>query len=197
MRHRTTLSALTLALAALATSAAPAGSTEAFTYQAQLRQAGELANGTYDLQFTLWNAPVDGAQIGAALEWLGASLTDGMLTVDLDFGPGVFDGADRWLEIAIDGTTLSPRQPIRPAPYALFALNGNEGPVGPEGPQGPAGPDGAPGADGPAGPAGPQGPEGPEGPQGVQGTDGRPGAGRSARHDGTGRSGRPARCSGQ
>src|SRR5205085_5958358 len=54
--------------------------------------------------------------------------SDGLVTVSLDFGSSAFDGSARYLELAVrtagvgSYTTLSPRQPLSPAPYALFAL---------------------------------------------------------------------------
>jgi N-acetylneuraminic acid mutarotase len=54
-------------------------------------------------------------------------VANGLFTVDLDFGPGAFDGNARWLEIRVQGaadpsfTTLAPRTPVRPSPYALLA----------------------------------------------------------------------------
>ena len=123
--------------------------------------------------------------IGAEVSHLALPVVDGRITVDLDFGLGVFDGTDRWIEIDVrcpagsgNYTTLAPRQKVQPAPYALFALAGNEGPEGPQGPEGPEGPTGPQGPTGPAGPQGPQGdpgPQGPQGPQGPTGQDGPPG----------------------
>jgi hypothetical protein len=52
-------------------------------------------------------------------------VTNGLFTVQLDFGAGAFQGDARWLQIAVkcagdaSYTTLSPRQPLTPAPYAL------------------------------------------------------------------------------
>jgi len=202
MRNRSWLSygipvlaavALTLACTA-ATPAAGVGT--AFTYQARLADAGEPYVGTVDLSFRLYDAANVGTQFGVQIDALGLTLTDGLINQDLDFGVGVFDGNERWLEIDVNGTTLAPRQPLMPAPYALFALSGNEGPIGPEGPEGPQGtqgiqgPDGAQGAQGIQGDAGPQGlqgiqgvqgiegplgPIGPDGPQGSQGIQGPPG----------------------
>src|SRR5439155_571146 len=54
-------------------------------------------------------------------------VTNGLFTVTLDFGAGVFTGPARWLEIGArtngngSFTTLSPRQPLTPTPYATFA----------------------------------------------------------------------------
>jgi YD repeat-containing protein len=47
----------------------------------------------------------------------------GLVAVDLDFGADSFNGDERWLEVKVDGVTLTPRQALRAAPYANFALN--------------------------------------------------------------------------
>ncbi|MEM7229365.1 MAG: hypothetical protein AAF432_11190, partial [Planctomycetota bacterium] len=144
----------------------------AFTYQGRLSQAGSAVAEPIDVRVRLFDAPTDGVQVGTELEALLVDVESGVFTVDLDFG-AQFNGSERWLEIDVKlssgGTyeTLSPRQPVLPAPVALFALDGNAGPTGPEGPTGPAGADGA---------TGPEGPEGPQGPQGPAGADGAPGS---------------------
>jgi hypothetical protein len=150
--------------------AAPVGT--AFTYQGVLQNDGEPYTGTVDLVFRLYDDALAGNQVGVDLVAADVTLTNGLLTIDLDFGTDVFTGEARWLEIEADGTVLSPRQPLMPAPYALFALAGNEGPQGPQGPQGPEGPPGPQGPEGPQGPQGPEGPVGPQGPEGPQGPQG-------------------------
>ncbi len=177
---RAILAALVTATLAVVAAAQPVGT--AFTYSGELTQNGSPVNGNADFLFTLYDAPVGGNQIGVTQSLPNRALAGGRFTVDLDFGAGAFVGQGRWLEIAVRAPagsgsyfTLSPRQPISPAPYALFALAGNEGPqgpAGPQGPQGPAGPQGPPGQTGAQGPAGPQGPIGPEGPQGPPGPRG-------------------------
>jgi len=98
-----------------------------FTYQGQLKETGVLANGPYDFQFTLYEAAAGGFPVGSTLTLDDVGVTDGLFTVDLDFGD-VFDGGERWLEIAVRPgdsagayTTLSPRQALTAAPYALHA----------------------------------------------------------------------------
>src|SRR6185295_10616585 len=88
-----------------------------FTYQGLLSSASSSANGIYDLEFSLYDALLDGGQLGTTLtNTLG--LTNGLFTVALDFGP-VFSGQLCWLEIGVRSngsgsafTTLSPRQPL-------------------------------------------------------------------------------------
>ncbi|MCA9278084.1 MAG: hypothetical protein R3B58_08220 [Phycisphaerales bacterium] len=155
---------------------------EMFTYQGELRSSGSTVSGTADFVFRLYNAKFGGAQIGLTLTLVNQTLTDGRFSVDLDFGSGVFGADQRWLEIDVRSpagsggyVTLSPRQPITPAPIALFALDGNQGPQGPAGPQGVSGPQGVPGPQGAQGATGPQGAQGATGPQGLQGIQGPPG----------------------
>lgn len=159
----------------LATPRAEAGALgTVFTYQGRLTQAAVPALGPHDLAFRLYDQGAGGTQHGPTIHYFDfvAFGVGGEFTVDLDFGADIFLGEPRWLEIAVDGSTLTPRQPVRPAPYALFALSGNDGPPGPQGPQGPQGIPGTPGAPGAPGAQGEQGVAGPAGQQGPQGQPG-------------------------
>src|SRR5262245_24236974 len=99
--------------------------TSGFTYQGRLKNGGSPANGQYDLVFKLYDALAAGSQVGSPITITNQTVTEGLFTVQLDFGPSVFWGEARWLEIAarVSGggsfTTLSPRQPLTAAPYAL------------------------------------------------------------------------------
>ena len=173
-----TIVALTIALPLHAQ--APA---QAFTYQGQLKQAGVPVTGPVHLTFRLFDAATGGAQVGTEVTQAAFSAFDseGRFALDLAFGDGAFDGAPRWVEVSVNGTALTPRQRVAPAPVALYALSGNAGPEGPQGPAGPAGPTGpvgpagAAGATGPAGAAGAAGPQGPAGPAGATGATGATG----------------------
>ncbi len=119
---------ITLALLASLHRAAAQGT--AFAYQGQLSVAsGAAANGFYDFAFSLFDSASGGDQIGATLTNLDTGVTNGLFTVTLDFGPGLFTGANLWLDISVrtnGGNTfmeLSPRQPLTPAPYAVTAAN--------------------------------------------------------------------------
>jgi len=102
----------------------------AFLYQGRLEEAGKPATGRYDFRFRL--AAVEGGSasfVGTTVELDGVEVTDGNFAVDLDFGPGVFDGSARELEIAVrasgsgsgDVLVLSPRQRIKRVPEASHA----------------------------------------------------------------------------
>ncbi len=100
----------------------------AFTYQGRLTDAGSPANGTYDLRFILYDADTAGASVGSTQTKEDVSVTNGLFSVELDFGNASFNGDARWVEISVRPgasagtfTVLSPRQPISPTPYALFA----------------------------------------------------------------------------
>lgn len=175
--------------------ASPVGSS--FTYQGELKSAGVPFTGAADFQFTLHDAPTGGTQIGSTLTSNGASVSNGRFAMRLDFGPGAFNGDERYIEIAVRASgdpgpfvTLTPRQALTAAPYALYALNSLPGPQGPAGPQGPTGAAGPMGLQGPAGSQGPagndgaQGPAGPAGPQGPAGNDGATGPQGPAGNDG-------------
>jgi hypothetical protein len=99
----------------------------AFTYQGQLQNNGSPANGIYNLTFTLFNTNATGVPIAVPVTNNAVFVTNGLFTVLIDFGPGVFTGTNYWLEIAVETNgfssfiTLAPRQQLTPVPYAIFA----------------------------------------------------------------------------
>lgn len=104
--------------------------TSAFTYTGHLMSNGASANGSYDLQFTVMNALTGGSAVGAVQVVSPVAVTNGIFTVTLDFGPSVFDGSARWMEIGVRPvgstdpyTILAPRQSVTAAPYSVRALN--------------------------------------------------------------------------
>lgn len=103
------------------------GQSTAFTYQGRLNDGTNGATGLYDLQFVVHSAASGATPVGSPLTQGAVQVNDGFFTVSLDFGAGVFTGANRWLEISVrtNGTasyqTLSPRQPISSSPYAIRA----------------------------------------------------------------------------
>jgi hypothetical protein len=99
-----------------------------FTYQGRLTEAGALASGPYDFQFVLYDAPVDGTQVGPTLALDDVVVTVGLFTVNLDFG-SVFGGERRWLELGVrlgadtgPYTPILPRQELTPGPSAIFSV---------------------------------------------------------------------------
>ncbi len=72
----------------------------AFTYQGRLNDGANPATGNYDLAFSLFTVNSGPGQVGGMLTNALTGVTNGLFTVILDFGAGVFPSADRWLEIA-------------------------------------------------------------------------------------------------
>lgn len=115
-----------------------------FTYQGRLQDAGQPANGLFDLRFQLHDvASGNGAYSSGLLTLEDVPVEDGVFSVVLDFGAMAFAGDARWLSIQVrDGDStgafdlLSPRQALTATPYALYALEGNPGPQGPAGQSG-------------------------------------------------------------
>ncbi len=101
----------------------------AVTYQGQLQFNGVSPTGAYDFQFALFNASSSGAQQGPTVTVNDLGVTNGLFTTVLDFG-NTFSGADRYLQISVRPgpsvgaySTLSPRQPLTPAPYSIYATS--------------------------------------------------------------------------
>lgn len=97
----------------------------AFTYQGKLTDGGVPANGTYDFQFTLYDAA--NMNLGSAAGAL--PVTNGIFTASIDGAAPLFTSSNpaRFLEISVKlsgggpYTTLAPRQPITSSPYSIKA----------------------------------------------------------------------------
>lgn len=123
--------ALGLALSLSASGLLAQGSV--FTYQGRLTDGTNPASGSYDIRAQLYNRAIAGqpgdAQIGGTLEFSNVAVTNGLLTLSLDFGAGPFNGEARWLQLVVrtNGggayTTLTPRQALTAAPYAILSGN--------------------------------------------------------------------------
>lgn len=97
-----------------------------FTYQGKLKYQSQLANGSFDFQFELYDVSIDGTTIANTIQLEDVTVNQGVFIVDLDFIiPSNFE-TQSWLAISVrEGasnavfTLLSPRDKINPAPYAL------------------------------------------------------------------------------
>ena len=104
--------------------------TSAFTYQGQLNDGASAANGTYQMQFSLFDAATNGTQSGATITNTTVTVLNGIFTVQLDFTAApLATGATRFLQIAVKKpsdatyTTLTPRQPITSSPSSIRTIN--------------------------------------------------------------------------
>jgi hypothetical protein len=125
---------IALVLLALATlnpqlSTVFAQGTTAFTYQGRLNISSGPANGSYDMTFAVYDAAVTGNFIAGPITNSAVAVSNGLFTVTLDFGAGVFTGTNYWVEMAVSTngagnfTTLAPRQQLTPAPYAISLVS--------------------------------------------------------------------------
>ena len=98
----------------------------AITYQGRLNVGGVVANGNYDLAFTLYSASAGGVSLAGPVTNAAVRVTNGLFSTLVDFGNGYGNGTN-WLELAVatNGggvyTPLTPRQQFTPVPYALYA----------------------------------------------------------------------------
>lgn len=98
----------------------------AFTYQGQLAESGDPADGVYDFQFRLFTGEFPfGFVVGNPVVVENVNVVDGKFSAKIDFG-SAFPGQARWLDISVrpgassgSFTTLAPRQELTPAPYAI------------------------------------------------------------------------------
>ena len=104
----------------------------AFTYQGRLIDAENAADGEYDFEFDIYDAPSGGVLLASTVDVNALDVIDGYFTVELDFGSSAFAGDGVWLDIGVRSgestgayTTLSPRQRITPTPYATYAAASN------------------------------------------------------------------------
>ena len=102
--------------------------TTAFTYQGQLISSNGAATGSYDFRFRIFDA--NSNVVAGPLTNAPVGVTNGLFTVTLNFGATIFDGSDRWLQIAVRAfgdtnayTALSPLQQITSTPYTIRAIN--------------------------------------------------------------------------
>jgi len=90
-----------------------------------LDTSGQPLTGTHALVFALYDASTGGVQQWS--EYHSTDFDSGYYTVTLgDVTPlddALFSGAPLWLEIAVDGVTLEPRQEVAAVPWALRAIS--------------------------------------------------------------------------
>ncbi|MCA9297086.1 MAG: hypothetical protein KC983_11225, partial [Phycisphaerales bacterium] len=84
-----------------------------FEYQGQLAYDGAPVTATVSMQFRLLNDLIARTPVGNTISTDAVDVVDGVFVIDLDFGALISADAPYWLEITVNGTTLSPCQPIK------------------------------------------------------------------------------------
>lgn len=110
-------------IAALCTHIAHAQST--FTYQGELQENAQPANGSYELRFELYDTQTGGVPLDSITE--SVDISNGLFSVELTTTDSL--ASDRWLEIAVILTPdasqveiITPRQKITEAPRSSFSV---------------------------------------------------------------------------
>jgi trimeric autotransporter adhesin len=99
----------------------------AFTYQGRLTDNGSSAHGGYDFQFSLFDIASGGTPLTNAVLINDLPVGDGLFTVLLDFGAGMFNGADRWLQINVRrGNSMSGAIVLGNNDVLTLIWNGND-----------------------------------------------------------------------
>ncbi len=97
-----------------------------FNYQGNLIEAGSPADGEYDFSFSLWDLESSGNQVGSSIFLENVVVSEGVFSVQLNFGDFPFQGDPRWLSIGVRAgnsvdphTVLSPRKKVSTVPYSI------------------------------------------------------------------------------
>ena len=125
MKTKLKLHLLLLTLLSLSGLAHAQGTT--IGYQGRLIDGGLAATGLYDFTFNVFDEETGGAALAVPIVRDAVVVTNALFNVVLDFGPAVFNGPARWLEISVRANgvgvprTLTPRTALLPTPYAIYA----------------------------------------------------------------------------
>lgn len=121
---RTMLAMVTAGIAAVGAQAADAQVPGTVTFTARVVDDGTPVTGTHAFTFRLFDAASGGTQRWSE-NYGGVLVQDGLVTVALGsqttLTASVLDGTPLFVEVALDGSTLSPRLPLRSIPYAVRA----------------------------------------------------------------------------
>jgi hypothetical protein len=89
------------------------------SYQGRLTSPdGTPLSGTYTMRFQIFDSAVTGTSLWDS-GTMDVGIEDGLFNVALGVKPADFKGQPLWLQLWVDGESLSPRQELMPVPYAL------------------------------------------------------------------------------
>ena len=71
----------------------------AIHYVGQLDDAGAHVKAAVGLRYELYTSDVQGGKVGETVTKLAMPVFNGVFTSEVDFGPNVFSGEIRWLEL--------------------------------------------------------------------------------------------------
>lgn len=109
---------------------------DSFTYHGTLQDSGRPANGTYDLQLTLYSRQTGGSVIAGPVNLFGVPVHNGAFSTMVDFGQSSATSASQgWVDVKVkpagssDFVTLDSRSPVEPEGGCpgSWTLDGNAG----------------------------------------------------------------------
>jgi hypothetical protein len=127
---------LCVALAAAMGMGASLAHADTFTYHGSLQDAGKAANGTYDLQLTLYSAQTGGSVIAGPVSLYGVTVKEGNFVTTVDFGLMTTLTSQGWVDVKVKPAnagafiSLDNRSPVAAPDSACpgsWALDGNAG----------------------------------------------------------------------
>ena len=103
----------------------------AFNFQGRLNDGANPANGSYNLQFSLFNQITGGTQIGSTIARPNTPVINGVFSVNLDFDSAAFNDPNAvFIEIGVKPaaspnafTILGPRQKLTVVPFAIKSIS--------------------------------------------------------------------------
>ena len=129
MKMSNGIAVLVTMLFLLASSSALAAVPHTMTYHGNLSSSGGApVDAVVEATFSIHDAESDGSEVWSE-EISSVDVVAGSFSASLgatESLEGVFDGNDYWLEITIDGETLSPRTPVNSVPYAMKAARSDD-----------------------------------------------------------------------
>ncbi len=81
-----------------------------FSYQGKLKNETAPANGQFGFQFALYDAHTDGTLVAGPIRLYIQTVSEGLVTVLVDFGATAFNGDARYLEIGVSEAARAPRR---------------------------------------------------------------------------------------
>jgi len=116
---RRTVASLLLAATLSAAPAIAAPPTTAFTYQGELKEHGQPVNASLPMTFRLFNLATGGTQL-TEISKPSVAVQGGRFTEPLEFPAATMNGVHAlWLEVVVNGVTLSERHQVTASPYSL------------------------------------------------------------------------------
>jgi Chaperone of endosialidase len=110
-----------IVMMAWSVSTARALSDTSFAYQGRLLENGVPASGFQTFRVTIWDSLTDGNQIGGVQISSTEVSADGLFVLNINVTnlSDLVNDQMRWIEIVVNGETLSPRQRVLGSPYSI------------------------------------------------------------------------------